>query len=93
MEASNVGLEALLTKHTVVSLAVQALIEQLVLTGVVTPPDLVSLRESGLRWADLLKEYSSSGSHVSGDRLDAEIREWWDTLGVPVRMDRLENDT
>ncbi len=80
--------ETLLARHTVVSLALQALIERLLLAGALTPPDLVQLREFGLELADQLKQHGSSGAQVGGDRLDAEIRAWWDPVGVPVTMER-----
>ncbi len=85
--------ETLLARNTAVSLAVQALIERLLLAGVLTPPDLVQLREFGLQWADQLKEYGSTEAQVSSGRLDAEIREWWDPMGVPASMERLADDT
>ena len=80
--------EMLLARHTAVSLAVQALIERLVLSGTLTPPDLVQLREFGLQLADQLKQHGSSGAQVGGIRLDAEIRAWWDPIGVPANTGR-----
>ena len=68
--------EMLLARHAAVSLALQALIERLLLAGVLAPPDLVQLREFGLQLADQLKQHGSSSAQVGGDRLDAEIRAW-----------------
>ena len=88
MVTHEIDLETLLTKHLVVSLAVQALIESLLLAGVLTPPALVQLREYGLQWVDHLKQHGSIRSQIDSDRVDAEIREWWDPMGVPERMER-----
>lgn len=91
MVALETDLETLLARQIAVSLAVQALIESLLLAGVLTPPDLVQLREFGLQWVDHLKQYGSNRTQIDGSRLDAEIREWWDPMGVPARMERLAN--
>ncbi len=93
MAALDTDSETLLARHTAVSLAVQALVERLLLASVLTPRDLVQLREFGLQWADHLKQYGSTGIQIDGDRLDAEIREWWDPMGVPARMERLADDS
>ena len=93
MTSFGTDLELLLARHTVVSLAVQALIERLLLAGVLTPPDLVQLREFGLHWADHLKQYGSTVIQVEVDLLETEIREWWDPMGVPARMQRPADDS
>ncbi len=92
MASPGTNSETLLARHTVVSLAVQALIERLLLSGVLAPPDLVQLREFGLQLADQLKQHGSSGAQVGGDRLDAEIRAWWDPVGVPASLGRPANE-
>ena len=88
MASPGIDPEMLLARHTAVSLAVQALIERLVLSGILTPSDLVQLREFGLQLADQLKQHGSSGAQVGGNRLDAEIRAWWEPIGVPANMGR-----
>lgn len=91
MASPGTDLEALLARHTAVSLAVQALIEHLLASGVLTPPDLLQLREFGLQVADDLQAYGATGAQVGGARLDAEIRAWWHPMGVPASMGRLDD--
>ncbi len=67
MASPGTNSETLLARHTVVSLAVQALIERLLLSGVLAPPDLVQLRDFGLQLTDQLKQHGSSGA-ASGRR-------------------------
>ena len=92
MASPGIDPETLLARHTVVSLAVQALIERLLLSGVLTPPDLVQLREFGLQFADQLQQRGPTGVKIGDDRLEAEIRAWWDPMGVPASMGRPAND-
>ena len=93
MASPGTDLETLLVRHTVVSLAVQGLVERLTLAGILTPTDLVELREFALRLADQLKQHGSTGAQVGGDRSDAEIRAWWDPMGVPASTGRRSNGT
>ena len=92
MASPGTDLETLLARHTAVSLAVQALIERLARGSILGLSDLVELREFGLRLADQLKQHGSTGAQVGGDRLDKEIRAWWDPMGVPASMLRPTND-
>ena len=91
MASPGTDLEALLARQGAVSLAVQALVEHLLASGVLTPPDLLQLREFGLQVADDLQAYGATGAQVGGARLDAEIRAWWHPMGVPASMGRLDD--
>ena len=88
----NTDPETLLARHTAVSLAVEALIERFLpvgilatrsgpITGVWSPVG----RSAGATWFARCPGWRG--------RLDAEIRAWWDPLGVPTGMGRPANDT
>ena len=81
-------LEQLLVRQTVISLALQALIERLVTSGQLKPVDLTVMREFGLQLAEDLRAHGGSGAQIGGDRVEAEIRAWWEPLGVPANMER-----
>ena len=80
--------ESMLARQTAISLAVQALIERLLVTGRLNPTDLVTMREFGLQLADGMRAESNSAMQVAGERVEAEVRAFWDVLGVPASMDR-----
>ncbi len=80
--------EAMLARQTAISLALQALVERLLVTGQIQPTDLVEMREVGLQLADGLRADGNSAVQIAADRVDAEVRAFWDVLGVPARMDR-----
>ena len=92
MKSSGSDPELLLLRQTVVSLAVQALIDRLVFSGALAPADLLELREVGLQLADGLQEQAGSHQQVSGARLDTEIRAWWAAIGLPAGTPRPANN-
>jgi hypothetical protein len=88
MSLAGANLESLLARQTAVSLAVQALIERLLVTGKLDPADLISMREFGLQLADGLRMDGNSAVQIAGERVEEEVRAFWDPLGVPARMGR-----
>ena len=84
--------EALLTRLSAVSLAVQALIERLIQSGKLEPSDLVQMREFGLELADQMQAVGNSHVQVSGARVEDEVRAFWEPLGVPATMGRVEQN-
>lgn len=75
--------ETMLARTTVVSLALQALVERLVLAGVLTGRDLVGMRRLGLELAEDLRAHGASGAQVGAERLEQEIVAWWKIVGAP----------
>jgi hypothetical protein len=89
MASPGADLERLLARQTVISLALQALIEHLLVSGRIEPRDLVTMREFGLQITDDLKAHGGTGAQVGGHRVETEIWAWWDALGVPAGMGRV----
>ncbi len=54
--------ETILARTTVVSLAVQALLERLLLAGTLTADDLVAMRKFGLDLTEDLREHGATGA-------------------------------
>ena len=75
--------ETMLLRTTVVSLALQALIDRLLLQGTLTATDLAAMRDMGLQLADDLQAQAGSLPQVGGARLAGEVMAWWDVLGAP----------
>lgn len=75
--------ETMLTRTTVVSLALQALIERLLLQGTLTTEDLTAMRDMGLQLAADLKAQSGTIPQIGGARLEREVRTWWNVIGTP----------
>ncbi len=46
----------------------------------------MSLREFELQLANSLRGDGNSAVQIAGERVDAEMRAFWDVLGVPARM-------
>jgi hypothetical protein len=88
MKSNGATPEHMLARQTAISLAVQALIERLLVTGRLDPTDLVAMREFGLQLADGLRADGNSALQVAGARVESEVRAFWDALGVPAAMDR-----
>ena len=70
--------ETMLTRTTVVSLALQALIERLLLQGTLNNGDLTAMRDMGLQLAADLQAQSGTLPQIGGARLEREVRAWWD---------------
>ncbi len=83
----------MLARQAAISLPLQALIERLLVTGKIAPTDLVMMREVGLQLADGLRADGNSAVQIAGDRVEAEVRAFWDVLGVRAEMDRPEPPT
>ncbi len=77
--------EVMLTRTTVVSLALQALIERLLLSGALDQRDLAAMRDIGLQLAADLKAETGTMPQIGGARLECEITEWSDVIGTPER--------
>jgi hypothetical protein len=75
--------ETMFLRTTVVSLALQALIERLLLQGTLTVADLGAMRGMGLQLAADLQAQSGTLPQVGGARLAREIMAWWEVLGAP----------
>ena len=75
--------ETMLARTTVVSLALQALVERLLMSGVLTPTDLEQMRLFGLELCADMNAHGSSGAQVGATRLEFEIRAWWTAVGAP----------
>lgn len=82
MPARNGDAEEMVARLTTVSAAVHALLNRLLIAGVLGPNDLAAMRELGLQLAADIRE-AGSGLKVSGDRLEAEVRAFWEVIGVP----------
>lgn len=85
MKSAGTEPELLLTRTTVVSLALQALIDRLLLSGTLDQRDLAAMRDMGLQLAADLKAQTGTMSQIGGARLEREITEWWDVIGTPER--------
>ena len=75
--------ESLFLRTTVVSLALQALMERLLLRGVLDRADLVAMREIGLQLAVDLQAQTGTVPQVGGARLKREVVAWWSVIGAP----------
>ncbi len=75
--------ETMLTRTTVVSLALQALVERLLLRGVLDISDLSAMRDMGLQLAADLQAQAGTMPQIGGARLEREVRAWWDVIGTP----------
>lgn len=75
--------ETMLTRTTVVSLALQALIERLLLQGTLNTGDLTAMRDMGLQLAADLQAQAGTVPQIGGARLEREVRTWWDVVGTP----------
>ena len=75
--------ETMLARSTVVSLALQALIERLLLAGVLDTRDLSGMRQLGLDLAADMRAHGATGAQVGAARLEREIMAWWDIVGTP----------
>ena len=73
----------MLARTTVVSLALQALIERLLLAGVLDARDLSGMRQLGLDLVADMRAHGATGAQVGADRLEREIIAWWKMLGTP----------
>ena len=73
----------MLARTTVVSLALQALIERLLLARVLNARDLSGMRQFGLDLAADMRANGATGAQVGADRLEREIIAWWKLLGAP----------
>jgi len=67
----------MLIRTTVISVAVQALIARLLMSGALSQGDIVVMRETGLQLAADLAELG--GKQLSGERMTSEVEAWWDT--------------
>ena len=83
MASPGTDLEAMLARTTAVSLALQALVERLLLAEVLKPDDLLEMRRFGLELADDMRAHGSTGAQVGAARLELEIVAWWDATGAP----------
>ena len=72
--------ETMLARTTVVSLALQALMERLLLKGVLTAGDLTAMRGFGLDLVDGLRAHGATGPQVGADRLEREVMAWWEVV-------------
>ena len=72
--------ETMLARTTVVSVALQALMERLLRKGVLTAQDLLVMRRFGLDLAGDLRAHGATGAQVGADRLEREIMAWWDVV-------------
>ncbi len=73
----------LLARTTVVSLALQALLERLLLQGTLDGRDLIAMRQMGLELAADLRKQTGTMLQVGGARLERELIAWWDVVGTP----------
>ncbi|MEJ1974774.1 MAG: hypothetical protein WDN49_00740 [Acetobacteraceae bacterium] len=78
----------MLARQTAICLAVQGLVHWMITTGRLDPVELVELREFGLQLSDGLRADGSSAMQIAAERLEAEVRAFWDVLGVPAGMGR-----
>src|SRR5437868_6089578 len=83
MHFSGSSADTLLVRTTTVSLALQALIERLLLRGVLDTSDLAAMRDMGLQLADDLQAHGGTFPQVGGARLQREVVAWWDVIGAP----------
>lgn len=72
----------MLARTTVVSLALQALIERLLLARVLDTRDLSAMRQLGLDLAADMRAHGATGAQVGADRLEREVLAWWKLLGA-----------
>ncbi len=72
----------MLARTTVVSLALQALIERLLLAGVLDTRDLTGMQQFGLDLVADMRAHGATGAQVGADRLEREIGAWWKLLGA-----------
>ena len=75
--------ETMLTRTTAVSLALQALIERLLVAGVLDARDLSGMRQLGLDLAADMRAHGATGAQIGADRLEREVTAWWKLLGAP----------
>lgn len=75
--------ELMLARTTVVSLALQALIERLLLAGVLEVRDLTGMRQLGLDLVADMRAHGATGAQVGADRLEREVTAWWKLFGAP----------
>lgn len=75
--------ETLLLRTTTVSLALQALVERLLMQGVLTTHDLGAMRNMGLQLTADLQAQSGTMPQIGGAQLADEIMAWWEALGAP----------
>ena len=75
--------ETMLACTTTVSLALQALIERLLLAGVLDAHDLSGMRQLGLDLTADMRAHGATGAQIGADRLEREVTAWWKLLGTP----------
>ncbi len=83
MHNAGVSPETLLLRTTTVSLVLQALLERLLMQGVLTTRDLDAMRRMGLELAADLQAQSGTLPQIGGARLAQEIMVWWEAVGTP----------
>ena len=75
--------EHMLARTIVVSMALQALIERLLLAGVLDTRDLTGMRQLGLNLVADMRAHGEVDAQVGVDRIEREIAAWWKMLGTP----------
>ena len=83
MPANGVDPDELFARLATVSLAVHALLQCLLLAGVLTPTDLETMRNFGLHLATDLQGKDGVPIQASGARLEAEVYRFWAAMDVP----------
>lgn len=75
--------ELMLARTIVVSMALQALIERLLLAGVLDARDLTGMRQLGLDLVADMRAHGAADAQIGVDRIEREITVWWKMLGTP----------
>ena len=87
MASPGADLETMLARTTAVSLALQSLIERLLLAGVLDVRDLSGMQQLGLDLAADMRAHGATGAQIGADRLEREVTAWWKLLGAPDTRD------
>ena len=77
--------DELFVRTTVLSLALQALIDRLLLRGSLDAADLAAMRDIGLQLAADLQAQAGTFPQIGGARLEQAVAAWWDVIGASER--------
>ena len=73
----------MLARTIVLSMALQALIEKLLLSGMLDARDLSAMRQLGPDLVADMRTQGAMSAQVGVDRIEREVIAWWRLLGMP----------
>jgi hypothetical protein len=71
----------MLARMTALSLVVQGLLERMILSGQLEPPDLGRIKQFALDLTSDLRAHSATGPQVAAERIEHEVHAFFEAMG------------